>query len=190
MWNSGEIDGVIIKISAGSDPNTYAYKENINWYQDAVSNCERLGIPYGVYWYSYAEPYAWDYYSETINEANQFLSFIKGHNPVLGVYWDLEEDRSFEQSNIMVPKFLEIMHNNGIDAKIYCNKSWAETRLQNFKHYISWIAHYTGSKQSDGSWYKIPNRLTEYEGWKIWQFTDASSVTGINGYVDMNVAVF
>ena len=189
LWNSGEIDGVIIKISAGSDPNTYAYKENIKWYQNAVSNCERLGIPYGVYWYSYAEPYDWDYYSETINEANQFLSFIKGHNPVLGVYWDLEENRSFVQYNIMVPKFLEIMHNNGIDAKIYCNKSWAETRLQNFKQYISWIAHYTGSKQADGSWYKIPNRLTEYEGWRIWQFTDAASVTGINGYVDMNVAV-
>ena len=187
LWASGEIDGVILKVSAGSNPNYKFYQENIKWFQNAVSNCERLGIPYGVYWYSYAEPYDWDYYSETEKEANQFISYIRGHNPTLGVYWDLEEDMTDIQYNIIVPRFMEIMNKNGINAKIYCNKSWAETRLYNFKSYITWVAHYTGNHQADDTWSKYPNSVTEYNDWSIWQFTDAGSVSGVNGYVDMNI---
>ena len=112
LWASGEIDGVILKVSAGSNPNYKFYQENIKWFKNAVSNCERLGIPYGVYWYSYAEPYDWDYYSETEKEANQFISYIRGHNPTLGVYWDLEEDMTDIQYNIIVPRFMEIMNKN------------------------------------------------------------------------------
>ena len=187
IHTSGEIDGVILKAGSGSLRSGKSYQINDDFITKAVAKCKEFGISFGMYWYSYAEPYANDYYSETINEANIFIDYIKRYSPDLGVYWDLEENRSADQYNIMVPKFMEIMHNNGIDAKIYCNKEFANNRLYNFKSYISWIAHYTGSHQNDGSWSKYPNRLTDYTGWNMWQYTDAANVTGINGYVDMNI---
>ena len=193
LKNSGQIDGILLKAGSGSETSGKWYQINLDFFRKAINKCEELSIPYGVYWYSYAEVYNnWDNH-EAINEANLFIDRIRnyvGNNFKLGVYWDLEENRDVYQNNIMISEFMNIMHNNGIDAKIYCNKYFANNILYNFSSYITWVSHYTGSQQSDESWSKYPNRLTEYTGWKIWQYTDAESVAGINGYVDMSVAVW
>ena len=193
LWNSGEIDGIILKAGSGSETSGKWYTINTNFIRQAAAKCESLGIPYGVYWYSYAEVYKGSDNHETENEANIFIDVIKrytGSNLKLGVYWDLEENSDRNQNYLMVNKFMEIMHNNGIDAKIYCNKSYAENVLSDFSSYISWIAHYTGSYQTDKKWSPIPNKKTDYSGnWDIWQFSDAGYVTGISGYVDLNIVI-
>ena len=51
-----------------------------------VTECERLGIPYGVYWYSYATR------TESAQiEAQQCLEAIAGHSPSYPIFFDTEE---------------------------------------------------------------------------------------------------
>ena len=60
-----------------------------NYFKRNVSECERLGIPYGVYLYSYARNE-----DEAQAEARLMLSALKGHSPTLPVYYDLEEQKN------------------------------------------------------------------------------------------------
>ena len=73
-----------------------------------VSECERLGIPYGVYIYSYAETA-----SHASVEADFVLQRLKGHNPSYPVYYDLEDNCQ-----------LHVAQNHGMGAlaQTFCNK--------------------------------------------------------------------
>ena len=62
---------------AGQDDDYWEYNS---------SECERLGIPYGTYIYSYAKSV-----SAAQGEANHVLRLIKGKNLSYPVYYDLEE---------------------------------------------------------------------------------------------------
>lgn len=52
-----------------------------------ISECERLGIPYGVYIYSYAFDN-----QQAADEASMVINCLSGHNPRLLVYYDLEDN--------------------------------------------------------------------------------------------------
>ena len=91
------IDFAILKIG-----NINA-REPDGWYTDSyfqrnVTECERLGIPYGVYAYSYAKNA-----DDAVKGADHIIALLKGHNPTLPVYLDLE-DNSIKDT----------------DTKIYC----------------------------------------------------------------------
>ena len=73
LWASGEIDGVILRIAAGAEVED-------EMFATYISEIKRLGIPYGIYIYSYAENY-----EEGVIYANFTKNIINkyGLNPTL-----------------------------------------------------------------------------------------------------------
>jgi GH25 family lysozyme M1 (1,4-beta-N-acetylmuramidase) len=76
-----EVDAVILSVGYGSDYTSQDDRE----YQRSVSECERLGLPYGVYLFGYAENMAM-VNSEIAHVKRQ----IKGRKPRYPVYYDIE----------------------------------------------------------------------------------------------------
>lgn len=140
-----------------------------------ISECERLGIPYGVYLYSYA-----DSIEKAKSEAQHVLRLIKGHKLSYPVYYDLE-DRvtaacSKETIAAIAKAFCDAIENAGYWVGIYANISWWTNRLTDpiFDKWVRWVAQW-GVKQC------------EYKGaYGMWQYTSSGSVPGINGRVDMD----
>lgn len=79
-WNRIEehIEGVIIRIGYGNDIEGQDDKQAIR----NMNECERLGIPYGVYIYSYALTS-----DEVTSEINHTLRMLQGRSPVRGVWF-------------------------------------------------------------------------------------------------------
>ena len=166
LWNSGEIDGVILRIAAGcelEDAMLASYIENV----------KRLGIPYGIYIYSYAENY-----DEGVLYANFTQNVINkyGLNPTLGVYLDLESNSITSYMGVaeyenVVRGFMSVLPN----AKVYTYSYYANTALNSdyIRPYITWIANYD-----------VTDRPGNYQGW---QYTSSASAPGINGNVDMSI---
>lgn len=76
------IDYAIIRCGYGSDrpiQDDYLFKRN-------ADACTRLGIPFGVYLYSYAESD-----TQALSEAQHALRMIEGYDLSLPVYLDLED---------------------------------------------------------------------------------------------------
>ena len=69
--NSG-VDFAIIRCGYGQNNPS----QDDMFFARNVSECERLGIPYGVYLYSYALTE-----NDAYSEAQHALRLIKGHNP-------------------------------------------------------------------------------------------------------------
>ena len=152
-----------------------------------VRELNRLGIPYSVYLFSYAEN---GYESQL--EANFVVNTIK-NNPVyissnlFGIYYDLEDwtisstgENSYGISQNayreMITAFDRIIQQNlGIKSRVYASKNYIETRFpEDVRAYATWVAQW-GSQIT----YTGP-----YEGW---QYTSDGSIPGINGRVDMSI---
>ena len=78
---TGEIKFAIIRIGFGDDDTSQDDRLAIH----NMDECERVGIPYGVYLFSYAVSE-----EQAKSEASHLLRMIKGRNPMLGVYLDVE----------------------------------------------------------------------------------------------------
>ncbi len=165
----GYVDYAIIRCGYGEDNTAY---DDRYWEYNA-SECERLGIPYGVYLYSYAENDA-----EADSEANHVLRLLKNHHPSLPVYYDLEDNNTVgKQSNTQIESQANIFCNKlneaGYDVGVYANLNWWSNRLtsNSYERFHKWVAAY-------GNF----NLLS----WEMWQYSSSGSVPGINGRVDLN----
>ena len=144
-----------------------------------ISECERLGIPYGVYIYSYAFDD-----QQAADEASMVIDCLSGHNPRLPVYYDLEDNKIIadgRQSGIAsrAQVFCNTISAAGFKPGIYANLYWFNYILTDsvFKSssWDHWIAQY--------------NSKCDYTGiYSIWQYKSNGTVSGINGNVDMNYA--
>lgn len=144
-----------------------------------VSECERLGIPYGVYIYSYAFDN-----QQAADEASMVIDCLSGHNPRLPVYYDLEDNEIIadgRQSGIAsrAQTFCNKISAAGYKPGIYANLNWFKNILTDpvFKSgsWDHWIAQY--------------NWRCDYTGnYSFWQYSSSGKVPGINGNVDMNYA--
>ena len=144
-----------------------------------ISECERLGIPYGIYIYSYA----WDD-QQAADEASMVIGCLSGHNPRLPVYYDLE-DKSIiadgRQSGIAsrAQVFCNRISAAGYKPGIYANLYWFNNILTDsvFKSssWDHWIAQYNSECHYTGNY-------------SFWQYTSSGKVSGISGNVDMNYA--
>ncbi len=144
-----------------------------------ISECERLGIPYGVYLYSYA----WDD-QQAADEASMVIDCLSGHNPRLPVYYDLEDNSIIadgRKSGIAsrAKTFSNKISAAGYKPGIYANLNWFKTVLTDsvFKSssWDHWIAQYNSQCDYTGSY-------------SFWQYTSSGKVSGIIGNVDMNYA--
>ena len=171
--NEGNVDGVILRIAAGCEIEDKQLQRNI-------SELKRLGIPYGIYIYSYAENYL-----EGRLYAEFTVKTLQKYNmePTLGIYFDLERNNitnylgaiEYEQ---IVRGFMEIMTNNsyGSISKIYTYKNYADTALNSpyLRSMITWIAQY--------------NHYCTYTGtYNAWQYSSTEKIPGINTNTDVSV---
>lgn len=116
-------------------------------YRRNVRECERLGIPFGVYWYSYAlDPYT------AAKEAKSFVDIIKGDNVQMGAWLDMEDADNWKKrqgwaptkrgvSDIVVT-FCEAVEAAGFYTGVYMSYSWLEYLDNNTIPYDRWIAHW------------------------------------------------
>ncbi|HIW56858.1 MAG TPA: glycoside hydrolase family 25 protein [Firmicutes bacterium] len=166
------IDFVIIRCGYGADREEYDDKY---WLRN-VSECERLGIPYGVYLYSYAES---DEYAAS--EAEHVLRLLEGRSPQYPVYYDLEDNTVGAKTNEEIARYAQIfcsaVESAGYDAGIYANRYWWEEKLTDTAfengNRDKWVAEYNGSCGYAGRY-------------STWQCTNSGRVDGIDSNVDIN----
>lgn len=153
-WDSAKehIEGVIIRIGYGND---YAYQDDKQAVQN-MDECERLGIPYGVYIYSYAMTM-----QETESEISHTLRMLKGRNPVRGVWFDMEDADEYKKNHGMdvyseedrtlltdiCIRFIEEMHSRGYITGVYANYDYYKNvldtnRLSMTAGFNMWLAHW------------------------------------------------
>ena len=156
-----EIEGAIIRCGFGSDYS----KQDDAYFERNCSECERLGIPYGVYIYSYANAV-----NKAKSEANHVKRLIKGKKLSLPIFYDLEEERYSSYATKMANTWLDEME--GYEVGIYANVNWWKNYLSGVKCDKKWVA-YWGSKQPSIS------------GMVLLQYSDNGKVAGISGF-DLN----
>lgn len=159
------IDGAIIRIGYGSN---YAEQDDIRAARN-LDECERLGIPYGVYLYSYASDMG-----EVASEIEHALRMVEGRNPVLGVWFDTEQSGLEGISWDASCAFCGAMADAGYRSGVYCYQSWYWSFLDGMNNlWPIWFASYSDEPN-------MPN------GVYAWQYTSEGYVNGIGGRVDMN----
>lgn len=175
-WQKVKNDGIDFAIIRCGYGGNYTSYDDRQWLRN-VSECERLGIPYGVYLYSYSENT-----EDAKSEAAHVLRLLEGHNPAYGVYYDLEDENttgtvSNTTIGTIAKTFCDQVSASGYKVGIYASKYWWQYKLTSsvFKNekWSKWVAQY--------------NTSCTYEGtYDMWQCTSEGSVSGINGFVDLN----
>ena len=175
------VEGVIIRLGYGEGNN--ADKKA----QRNISECKRLGIPFGVYWYSYADTpaLAKEEGTDVVAKLKQF-----GVNPsdlAYPVYYDLEKWTWEGHKPPTDPNVYNNIVNNWYSALqsagyknlgVYSYTSYLQGPLKHADIYAktTWVAQY-GARMGFDSF------PTNSRGW---QYTSSGKVGGIRGNVDMN----
>ena len=174
-WNKvkGNVDFVILRAGYGHNNIDKQFVRNI-------CECNRLGIPVGIYWFSYA--YNCDM---ARNEANFAVQAIKNYKIDLPVFFDFEYD-SMNYANKcgvtvnqrlatdMVKAFCERIKELGYKTGNYSNQDFILNKFYNdeLTQYPLWYAYYNQNKNRDCA---------------IWQYSENGKIDGINtDSVDMN----
>lgn len=145
-----------------------------------VAGCEKYGIPYGFYHYSYAESV-----SDAKKEARYFLSVIKNYSPEYPLVLDIENDHfkkmSRKQVTNIILAFVKELEDAGYYASVYSFAKFFNdyVDMSKIKNYDIWIACW-GDEERLNSFYDGP--------YGMWQYSATGSVSGINGDVDLNYA--
>lgn len=175
------VEGVIIRLGYGWGNN--ADKKA----QRNISECKRLGIPFGIYWYSYADTpsIAKEEGADVVAKLKQF-----GVNPsdlAYPVYYDLEKWTWEGHQPPTDPNVYNDIVNNWYSAlqsagyknlSVYSYTSYLQGPLKHADIYAktTWVAQY-GARMGFDSF------PTDSRGW---QYTSSGKVDGISGNVDMN----
>lgn len=140
------------------------------------AECKRLGIPVGVYHYSYAKTEG-----QAKREAEIMLKWLEGKSLELPVYYDIE-DKS--QNGLgrdiltnMCIEYCTSIENAGFWAGVYANKYWFESLLNKEvlgNKYTCWVAQYSIECTYSGKY-------------DIWQKLSTGKLEGINGNVDIDI---
>ena len=168
------IDFAIIRCGYGSDLTHQDDKQ----FENNVKACQRLGIPFGVYLYSYANTD--EKLQSEIQHALRMLKKTECHP--FCVYFDMEDAVTTKLGKTKLTEygltFCKAMSAYGFKAGIYANQYWCNTYIDIAKihsaGYSIWCAKYSTSK---------PVIDAPYD---VWQFSSKERLAGISGYVDMN----
>ena len=160
-----QIDGAIIRCAYGSDITS---QDDAQFKRNA-DECTRLGIPFGVYLYSYAKTA-----EQAKSEAAHVLRLIKPYKLSFPVYLDLEEYGTESGAVNRAEIFGNIIENSGYWCGVYANLNWWNNYLTGLDRFTKWVAQY--------------NTQCHYKGSNLdmWQYTSTGKIDGISGNVDMN----
>lgn len=178
---SAGVEGAIIRISYGWG-NGYDKKALRN-----ISECKRLGIPFGIYMYSYAENSG-----NAASEGADVASLLRkaGVNPndlQYPVYYDLEawswtghaHPTSPAVYDGIVNAWFSQLRNAGYsNLAVYSYTSYLNNELNssNIHAKTRWVAQY-GSRMGYTAWSSND---------RGWQYSSSVRVNGISGSVDVN----
>ena len=129
-----------------------------------VKECERLNIPYGLYWFSEALNT-----EESQDEAIYFLNLIKNLNPKVGVWLDMEDStwktnngwsKTSKNVTAICEAFCDIVQMEGYYTGIYCNKYYFDNlvKTRRFDFWIAWWNHEKNT-QNIGSMLQYTDKL-------------------------------
>jgi lysozyme len=157
-------DFVFVKCSEGSsyvDPN----------FVSNVKEAAAAGLKVGAYHYATFNDVA-----SAKEQANYFLSKVKGLTLTYPLVLDLEEDKKKagkQQLTDAAIAFLEVLEGAGYFAIIYSNPHFFnnELDLSRLKPYAKWLADYSGKMDLQAD---------------VWQYTQSGKIDGITGNVDLN----
>ncbi|ELU5588612.1 SH3 domain-containing protein [Clostridium perfringens] len=172
----GNIDFAMIRAGYGHNNIDKQFIRNI-------SECNRLGIPVGVYWFSYAHDV-----EGAKAEANYVLEAIKPYKVDYPISYDLEYDtlRYANQQGYTIDKrtatdmvnaFCSTIENSGFKAMNYANPDFINNKFYNNEvNYPLWLA-----------WYGVSEEKAKAYNPAMWQYSEGGSVSGIGtNSVDMN----
>ena len=175
------VEGVIIRLGYGWGNN--ADKKA----QRNISECKRLGIPFGIYWYSYADTpsIAKGEGADVVAKLKQFG--VNASDLAYPVYYDLEKWTWKGRQPPTDPNVYNDIVNNWYSAlqsagyknlSVYSYTSYLQGPLNHADIYAktTWVAQY-GARMGFDSF------PTNSRGW---QYTSSGKVDGISGNVDMN----
>lgn len=168
------IDYAIVKIGEGRYLN-----QKDEYFERNYAECKRLGIPVGVYFYTYAQSV-----NEVKEEVKCCLEWLKGKDLDLPVYFDAEWDKLEKLGKELLTKiaytFCEEIEKAGYWAGIYANLNWF-TRCLNYdklkNRFTLWIANVD-----------FTHNQTKYEGqYDMFQYSWVGKVDGVIANVDMDI---
>lgn len=183
-WAKAKADGVegaIIRLGFGwgNDADAKAQRN--------IAECKRLGIPFGIYWYSYAEDV-----DGAKHEGNDVVSKLRqmGVSPSdlkYPVYYDLERwtwtghtpPTNPNVYNGIVNAWYGALQSGGYqNLGVYSYTSYLQGPLNNANIYAKtrWVAQY-------GARIEFTAFGTNDRGW---QYTESGQINGISGSVDMS----
>ena len=172
-WKSKAFSAVILRCGYGSNERSHDDKQ---WIRN-VSECERLGIPYGVYLYSYSDG------RSIQSEIDHVIRLIKGHSPAMPVYIDLEESKYGKAFLNNANVFCAQIAKKGYKAGVYSGAYLFGKYLMSLpKQYSRWVAAY--GKNIGG---KVYNNVKPTFDIDAWQYTSTKSIPGIQGNVDASL---
>lgn len=179
-WETVKAVGVefaIIRIGYGSDLKSQDDTQAIR----NMKECDRLGIPYGVYLYSYALGI-----DEALSEARHALRMVDGYNPALGVWFDMEDADGYKKKH-------------GID--VYNSRELLTNICKTFCSMVQEAGYKTGIYANKNYWDNVllADRLTDYPVWLahwgitepsmpclMWQYTSDGEIAGSSERTDIN----
>lgn len=147
-----------------------------------ASECTRIGLPFGVYWFCYATD------ADTARrEADGCINAISRFRIEYPIAYDIEQASLSYAASLgvtytpdlarsIVTAFCDRLEDNGYFAMFYTNRSFLDTYLGTdlARRYALWYARYTN--QFDGT------------DCGIWQYSDQGRIPGIDGDVDLDLA--
>ena len=170
MVKAAGIDFAILRVGP-------VYGKPDDSFERNAAECERLSIPYGVYYYSYARSVA-----DANKEADRTLAWLGGHHPSLPVYYDLEDNYILQDPNFSKDKLAQI-------AQAFCNRMEAVGFKSGIYANLNWLNNYLDSPSLSGydHWVAQYNWRCDYAGsYSFWQYSNSGNVPGVNGRCDMN----
>ena len=175
------VEGVIIRLGYGWGNNADRKA------QRNISECKRLGIPFGIYWYSYADTpsIAKEEGAGVVAKLKRFG--VRASDLAYPVYYDLEKWTWKGHQPPTDPNVYNDIVNNWYGALqsagyknlgVYSYTSYLQGPLKHADIYAktTWVAQY-GARMGFDSF------PTNSRGW---QYTSSGKVDGISGNVDMN----
>ena len=171
-----QIDFAIIRCGLGDDIKSQDDKQ----FERNYVECVRLGIPFAVYFFSYAVNK-----EKVTKEIAHIKRLLNGKKINAPIYIDVENTKGLDWRTISNADMLGIMQEfnaqlNALGYKmgIYSSRSafWNEKMTDKWYNGISkWVAEYDD---------KVHDFNRPYD---IWQNTSKGRIDGINGNVDMNI---
>ena len=179
-WNAVKNSGVsYVIIRCGYRGSSTGVLVEDPKFRSNIKGAQAAGLKVGVYFFSQAVNEV-----EAVEEASMALSLVSGYGLNYPIFLDVESSGgrgdgvSKETRTAVCKAFCQTVQNSGYSAGVYANKTWFTEKINtsSLTGYKIWLAQYASTPTYTA---------TRYD---MWQYSSKGHVSGISGYVDMNIS--